>query len=158
MLGRIGLHERERSRVSFSHNGLHDALTRLAAPPFFYEILRREIALVNRNGLDLTLIRLLLESDAPLYDATIISFADLISNAFRLEDSKARLGTLEFAVLIQGNEILASQLCERLTSRWALEGTMDSTISYAHTKYIGGEDAITFINRLDDQNLIKKNF
>ena len=39
--------------MSFAHDGLHDDLTRLAAPPHYYEILRREIALANRNSTEL---------------------------------------------------------------------------------------------------------
>jgi GGDEF domain-containing protein len=144
--------------MNFKHDGLHDALTRLAAPPYFYESLRREIATVNRSGADLTAIRLILESDAPIYDATIISFADLITNSFRFEDAKARLGIVEFGILIHGSEDLASQLCQRLVARWAIEGIPNSVISYALAKYIVGEEAIAFINRLDDQILICQDF
>ncbi|CAN2177385.1 hypothetical protein MCEPAE42_00208 [Candidatus Nanopelagicaceae bacterium] len=144
--------------MNFEHDGLHDALTRLAAPPFFYESLRREIAIANRGGTDLTAIRLILESDSPIYDATIISIADLITNSFRFEDAKARLGIVEFGILIYGGEDLASQLCQRLVARWAIEGTPKTVISYAITKYIEGEEAITFINRLDDQILIRRDF
>lgn len=144
--------------MNFEHDGLHDALTRLAAPPYFYESLRREIAITSRSGADLTAIRLILESDEPLYDATIISFADLITNSFRFEDGKARLGQFEFAVLINGGEDLANQLSQRLVARWAIEGTPNSVISYASTKFIQGEAAISFINRLDDQVLIRRDF
>jgi GGDEF domain-containing protein len=144
--------------MNFEHDGLHDALTRLAAPPYFYESLRREIALANRAGSNLTAIRLILESDAPLYDASIISFADLITNSFRLEDAKARLGHFEFGVLIHGDGELASQLSQRFIARWAIEGVPNSVISYALAKYIVGEEAITFINRLDDQPLIRHDF
>jgi hypothetical protein len=59
--------------MSFAHDGLNDQLTRLAAPPHYYEILRREIALANRNLTELTAIRLVLTSITPLYDATLIS-------------------------------------------------------------------------------------
>lgn len=144
--------------MNFEHDGLHDASTRLAAPPFFYESLRREIAIANRTGAGLTAIRLILESDSPIYEATIISFADLISNSFRFEDGKARLGNYEFAVLINGGEDLANQLSQRLVARWAIEGTPGSAISYAFTKFIQGEEAISFINRLDDQALIRRDF
>jgi GGDEF domain-containing protein len=144
--------------MNFEHDGLHDSLTRLAAPPYFYESLRREIATVNRSGTDLTAIRLILESDAPIYDATIISFADLITNSFRFEDVKARLGIVEFGILIHGGEDLANQLSQRLVARWAIEGIPNSVISYALTKYIVGEEAIIFINRLDDQILIRQDF
>ena len=144
--------------MNFEHDGLHDALTRLAAPPYFYESLRREIAITDRSGADLTAIRLILESEKPIYDATIISFADLITNSFRFEDAKARLGNHEFGILINGGGDLASQLCQRLVARWAIEGTPNSVISYAFTKYMEGETAIAFVNRLDDQVLIRRDF
>jgi hypothetical protein len=144
--------------MSFEHDGLHDQLTRLAAPPHFYEILRREIALTNRNLTDLTAIRVILNSKMPLYEATVISFADLITNSFRYEDAKARLGEFEFGILIRGDEGLADQLSRRLISSWTIDGTPDSTISYSCTKYNKGESAISFINRLDDQLLLQSDF
>ena len=144
--------------MSFAHDGLHDQLTRLAAPPHFYEILRREIALTNRNLTDLTAIRVILNSKIPLYEATVISFADLITNSFRYEDAKARLGEFEFGILIRGDEGLADQLSRRLISSWTIDGTPDSTISYSSAKYNKGESAISFINRLDDQLLLQSDF
>ena len=144
--------------MRFTHDGLHDGLTRLAAPPHFYEILRREIALTNRNLSDLTAIRVILNSKMPLYEATLISFADLITNSFRYEDAKARLGEFEFGILIRGDEGLADQLSRRLISSWTIDGIPDSTISYAYAKYTKGESAISFINRLDDQLLIQSYF
>ena len=144
--------------MRFTHDGLHDGLTRLAAPPHFYEILRREIALTNRNLTDLTAIRVILNSKMPLYEATVISFADLITNSFRYEDAKARLGEFEFGILIRGDEGLADQLSRRLISSWTIDGIPDSTISYAYAKYTKGESAISFINRLDDQLLLQSDF
>ena len=144
--------------MNFAHDGLHDQLTRLAAPPHFYEILRREIALTNRNLSDLTAIRVILNSKMPLYEATVISFADLITNSFRYEDAKARLGEFEFGILIRGDEGLADQLSRRLISSWTIDGTPDSTISYSSAKYNKGESAISFINRLDDQLLLQSDF
>ena len=144
--------------MNFAHDGLHDNLTRLSAPPHFYEILRREIALTNRNLIDLTAIRVILNSGMPIYDATLISFADLLTNSFRYEDAKARLGEYEFGILIRGDEALADQLSRRLVSSWKIAGTPDSTISHASAIYAKGESAIGFINRLDDQALIQSNF
>lgn len=149
---------RKGSSMSFTHDGLHDQLTRLSAPPHFYEILRREIALTNRNFTDLTVIRVILNSNMPLYEATLISFADLITNSFRYEDAKARLGEFEFGILIRGDEALADQLSRRFISRWSIDGTPDSTVSYSYAKYSKGESAISFINRLDDQLLLQSDF
>ncbi len=144
--------------MRFEHDGLHDQLTRLAAPPNYYEILRREIALTKRNPTELTAIRIILKSNLPLYEATLISFADLITNSFRYEDAKARLGEYEFGILIRGDLELAEQLSSRLVSRWTIDGTPESTISYSSAKYSEGESAIRFINRLDDQVLTQSDF
>ena len=84
--------------MNFAHDGLHDGLTRLAAPPYYYEILRREIAFTNRNLTDLTAIRVILKSKMPLHEATVIAFADSLSTSFRYEDVKARLGEYEFGI------------------------------------------------------------
>lgn len=144
--------------MNFEHDGLHDLLTRLSAPPHYYETLRREISLANRNSIDLTAIRMILESDSPIYEATLISFADLMNNSFRYEDVKARLGEHEFGILIHGDEVLATQLIRRFVARWAIEGNPDSVILYASAKFSQGEAALTFINRLDDEALSQSDF
>ena len=74
----------------FAHDGLHDSLTRLAAPPYFYESLKREISSATRSESLISVIRYLLEPGAadselkanPIYDETLIAFADLISHSF----------------------------------------------------------------------------
>ena len=43
--------------MTFSHDGLRDSLTHLAAPPYFYENLRRDLAAAERNRSRITLIR-----------------------------------------------------------------------------------------------------
>ena len=139
----------------FAHDGLHDSLTRLAAPPYFYESLKREISIATRSESVISVIRYLLEPAAadtgmktnPIYDETLIAFADLISHSFRLEDYKARLGEREFVVLIQGNEDLSLQISQRLIARWAIEGTPTVGIGYSCATYLSGESALEVINR-----------
>ena len=46
-----------RGYVNFSHDGLRDSLTYLAAPPLFYEYLRRELAAAHRNRTELALLQ-----------------------------------------------------------------------------------------------------
>jgi GGDEF domain-containing protein len=147
----------------FAHDGLHDSLTRLAAPPYFYESLKREISVSTRSELVISVIRYLLEPGAaesgmdtnPIYDETLIAFADLISNSFRLEDYKARLGEREFVVLIQGNEDLSLQISQRLIARWAIEGTPSVRIGYSCATYVLGESALEVMNRLDNCELLR---
>jgi len=150
----------------FAHDGLHDALTRLAAPPYFYESLKREISIATRSESVISVIRYLLEPAAadtgmktnPIYDETLIAFADLISHSFRLEDYKARLGEREFVVLIQGNEDLSLQISQRLIARWAIEGTPTVGIGYSCATYLSGESALEVMNRLDNCELLLATF
>ena len=150
----------------FAHDGLHDSLTRLAAPPYFYESLKREISIATRSKSAITVIRYQLEPDDaesqqetnPIYDETLIAFADLISHSFRLEDYKARLGEKEFVVLIQGNEELSLQISMRLIARWAIEGTPNIGISYSYATYLLGESALEVMNRLDGCELLPATF
>ena len=152
--------------MSFSHDGLHDSLTRLAAPPYFYESLKREISIATRSESVISVIRYLLEPAAadtgmktnPIYDETLIAFADLISHSFRLEDYKARLGEREFVVLIQGNEDLSLQISQRLIARWAIEGTPTVGIGYSCATYLSGESALEVMNRLDNCELLLATF
>jgi len=150
----------------FAHDGLHDSLTRLAAPPYFYESLKREISIATRSESVISVIRYLLEPAAadtgmktnPIYDETLIAFADLISHSFRLEDYKARLGEREFVVLIQGNEDLSLQISQRLIARWAIEGTPTVGIGYSCATYLSGESALEVMNRLDNCELLRATF
>ena len=150
----------------FAHDGLHDSLTRLAAPPYFYESLKREISIATRSESVISVIRYLLEPAAadtgmktnPIYDETLIAFADLISHSFRLQDYKARLGEREFVVLIQGNEDLSLQISQRLIARWAIEGTPTVGIGYSCATYLSGESALEVMNRLDNCELLRATF
>ncbi len=143
--------------MSFSHDGLHDSLTRLAAPPYFYESLKREISIATRNESTISVIRYLLEP-SPVYDETLIVFADLLSHSFRLEDYKARLGEREFVVLVQGNEVLSRQISQRLIANWAIEGTPDIGIGYSYVTHQVGESALEVMNRLDSCELLRATF
>jgi GGDEF domain-containing protein len=152
--------------MSFSHDGLHDSLTRLAAPPYFYESLKREISIATRSESAISVIRYLLEpahleaelTTNPIYEETLIAFADLISHSFRLEDYKARLGEREFVVLIQGSEELSLQISQRLIARWAIEGTPSVGIGYSCATYLLGESALEVMNRLDNCELLRVTF
>ena len=49
--------------MTFSHDGIRDSLTHLAAPPYFYENLRRELGTAERNKSELSLIRFLISKN-----------------------------------------------------------------------------------------------
>lgn len=120
----------------------------------------------TRSESTITVIRYLLQpileraevTHNPIYDETLINFADLLSHSFRLEDYKARLGEREFVILIYGNEELALQISQRLIARWTIEGTPGVGIDYSYTSHIQGERALDVMNRLDGSDLLRSSF
>jgi GGDEF domain-containing protein len=133
----------------YSHDGVKDSLTHLAAPPYFYENLRREIAGSLRSGQSLSIIKFTFSSDGSSYEDSILNFADLLTKSFREEDLIARLGKSEFVLLIHGNQEIASQLSQRFVSSWSLIGRANVTPSYAFVTKSEGESGLQMLNRLD---------
>ena len=142
----------------FSHDGLRDSLTRLAAPPFLYESLKREISLVERNESALTAIAFILKSDQPIYDYPVVAFSEIASRAIRLEDHVARMGTNNFVVLISGGVEVAEQITSRICAQWTVEGVPGISLLFTWVSHQRGESALDFLNRLDAQDLDKKEF
>ena len=142
----------------FSHDGLRDSLTRLAAPPFFYESLKREISLSERTGSEITAISFKLISDQPIYDYPLLTFSEITARAFRLEDHIARMGVKDFIVLITGDSDVAEQIVARVSSQWTLEGIPEIFIHYAWVTRHAGERPIDLLNRLDGQVLRTSSF
>ena len=142
----------------FSHDGLRDSLTRLAAPPFLYESLKREISLAERNKSALTAIAFTLKSNQPIYDYPIVAFSEIASRAIRLEDHVARMGADNFVALISGGAEVAEQITSRICAQWTLQGVPGISILFAWISHQIGESALDFLNRLDAQDLDKKEF
>ncbi len=137
----------------FSHDGLRDSLTRVAAPPFFYESLKREISLSERTESTITAVTFKLISEQAIYDYPLVAFAEIAGRALRLEDHIARMGANNFVVLITGDNYVAEQVCARISSQWTLEGIPDIFLHYAWVSHEIGESALDFLNRLDGQSL-----
>lgn len=133
----------------YSHDGVKDSLTHLAAPPYFYENLRREIAGSQRSGQSLSIIKFTFSSDGSSYEDSILNFADLLTKSFREEDLIARLGKSEFVLLIHGNQEIAKQLSQRFVSSWSLTGRTNVTPSCSFVTKSEGENGLQMLNRLD---------
>ena len=142
----------------FSHDGLRDSLTRVAAPPFFYESLKREISLSERSESTITALTLSLISEQPIYDYPIVAFSEIAARALRLEDHIARMGINNFVILITGDNDVAEQICARISSQWTLEGVPGISLHYAWISHQAGESILDFLNRLDGQELKNKTF
>lgn len=128
-----------------SHDGRHDSLTNLLAPPLYYEEMARELARLQRRYLELCAIRL--EIPKTLSKSEIVSFADALSNSARAEDLIARIGEFEFGILIRGDEKFVEKLIARIDFK--------IEVKYACTTAQVGEDTLDLLNRLDQIELTR---
>jgi len=151
-----------RARVSgkeiFTHDGIRDTLTHLAAPPYFYESLKRQISKSNRSVEPFSIIRFVIECRGITHEEAIVIFAEAVKRSFRLEDLIARTGVLEFAVIFEGELPLAHTVSQRFISKWCTEGNEGVTVSYAIAQRNADEIALDLLNRLDTQTLLAPMF
>ncbi len=134
-----------------SHDGVHDSLTYLAAPSFFYEILHREIARANRDNSPLMLFRFTLQCQVvglvqSQYELTIINFARAVSRLTRDSDVTARVGRFEFFTLLPVAREQGISFINRLTQLW---GDQDFLITHSSAEYRAEETLLDLLNRLD---------
>jgi GGDEF domain-containing protein len=134
-----------------SHDGVHDALTFLPAPAYFYEYLYREIAIIERTPQDMTLMKFLVEPVIPSspienYEVSIINFAKAINRSIRKSDFAARIGRYEFVLALSTGEKDAHEIANRITEIWRDE---DFRFSYSSTPYLTGDGALSLLGRLD---------
>ena len=128
-----------------SHDGQHDSLTNLLAPPLYYLEMARELARSQRSAIELCAIRLELPITTTLDE--IVAFADALTNSARAEDLIARIGEFEFALLVRGDLTVVEKLIARID--------IDLEISYACVAPKAGEVTLELLNRLDQIELTR---
>lgn len=143
--------------MTFAHDGLRDSFTHLAAPPYFYENLRRELGIAERNKSRISLIKFLIKEDELSRDipdshveAAILSFAEILKVSIRSEDLCARLGRLEFTLILKASQETAISLAERIIKSWERK---NFECRYAVLAVHVGESPLEILNRLDNQEL-----
>jgi GGDEF domain-containing protein len=142
--------------VTFTHDGLHDSLTHLAAPPYFYENLRRDIASADREKSRLTLIKFVLQDlsgndvSQSKYEIAVITFAEILKTSIRSQDLCARLGLLEFTLILKSSAVIGISLAERILDGVDLDGF---ECSYSILEVSPKESSLEILNRLDNQEL-----
>jgi GGDEF domain-containing protein len=134
-----------------SHDGVHDSLTYLAAPSFFYEILFREIARANREHSPLMLFRFTLQCQVvglvqSEYELSIINFARAVTRLTRDSDITARVGRFEFFTLLPVARNQGVSFINRLIQSW---GDQDFLITPSFAEYVANETLLDLLNRLD---------
>lgn len=171
----------------YSHDGIRDSLTQLAAPTLFFEELRRELARTTREHQRIAVIRFLLCPSGAnpgaaaevnrfhdsvnlfhdgisnyynaIYDEHVVSFAHLLSQQTRAEDVCARMGELEFACMIHGQEAAVRNFLSRISGKWRAtqsspaqsKSAVDLTVQFAALVSLPEEKALELLNRLDFQ-------
>jgi GGDEF domain-containing protein len=128
-----------------SHDGRHDSLTNLLAPPLYYDEMARELARLKRSAIELCAIRLELPPTSTVEE--IIAFADALTNNARIEDLISRIGEFEFGILIRGDEKVVEKFIARID--------YEIEISYACTTPNAGEVTLELLNRLDQIELTR---
>jgi GGDEF domain-containing protein len=159
----------------YSHDGIRDSLTQLAAPTLLYEELRRELARAKREAQPILLIRFLLAppgghihvGEVGAYsecEEGVINFAQTLTHLSRGEDVCARMGELEFVCILRGLEEARESFLSRISLRWS---QAQSTRSESHVGIFlrleaaslmskPDEDALDFLNRLDREPMMAR--
>ena len=139
----------------FSHDGIHDSQTHLAAPPFFYEQLRREVALSMRTQMSFSVVKItftprIVDGERQQVSAEdILRFSCELRTLTRSSECIGRLGVNECVVLISDGEIAAQQLILRLRSTPSLSVNHTLQISLSMATSLSGESGLELLNRLD---------
>lgn len=152
----------------YSHDGIRDSLTQLAAPTLLYEELRRELARAKREDQAISLIRFLLvpslsyhhDSKVAVYsefEEQVINFAQTLTQLSRGEDICARMGELEFVCVLRGLEVASGNFVSRISLRWregqslftSSQGSSNLSLEVASLESKPSESALDFLNRLD---------
>lgn len=146
--------------MTFAHDGVRDNLTHLAAPPYFYENLKRELISFERSGHAFSLLRFALiptaaidpeseEGDA-LIESAALNFSQTIIQTLRREDLCARLGITEFVLIVTGKDELVSVIASRIVTSWN-DGNFQCLFSSVLARR--GESSLELLNRLDNETL-----
>jgi GGDEF domain-containing protein len=143
----------------FSHDGIHDSQTHLAAPTYFYQQLNQEIALSDRTGEMFSLIRIIFNrsnwksesTEQKIGAADILYFSVALKDLTRKQDCVARVGVNECVILIRASSVesLLSRLL--LSAKLTVENTLE--VSCSTVEFTPGEKALTILNRLDAMSL-----
>ncbi|MSO43346.1 MAG: diguanylate cyclase [Candidatus Planktophila sp.] len=143
----------------FSHDGIHDSQTHLAAPPFFYEQLRREVAHSMRTQMSFSAVKItfmprIVDGERPQLGAEdILRFSCELRSLIRGSECIGRLGVNECVVLISDGETAAQQLITRLHSTPSLSVNHTLHISLSMVTSLQGESGLELLNRLDEAPL-----
>jgi GGDEF domain-containing protein len=140
----------------FSHDGIHDSQTHLASPSYFYEQLRREIAMATRSGKPLALIKVVFANpeSEQVRAHDILHFSYELTQLTRNEDCIGRLGINEVVIIVRDGEHNAQLFLQRLLDSTSLTVNHSLQIQMAIVFCHEDEDALKLLDRLDRAELV----
>lgn len=161
------------NHATFSHDGIHDTLTNLAAPPYFYQELKREVSRYERSGASFTLVGITFDKKPTDIGYDVLVISTILRDLLRADDLAARVGDYEFTLLVRSGEAGAKKLVNRIKREWianrservrnsthqdsgnvqVLVGGRDSEIEtkleIKLSEYVPGNSALEALNQLD---------
>jgi GGDEF domain-containing protein len=133
---------------NFSHDGIHDTFTNLAAPNYFYEELNRLIARYERSRTQFRILNIAFIDIKSGHESEILEMAALLRSVLRGEDLAARLGVYEFGLLINGSEY--ESLVQRIEENWFNSVGAKVRLSFKIGEPENGKSALLLLNKMDE--------
>jgi GGDEF domain-containing protein len=133
---------------NFSHNGIHDTFTNLAAPNYFYEELNRLVARFERSQAEFRIINVRFVDITSGHQSEVLEMAAMLRKLLRGEDLAARLGMYEFGLLIDGSEY--ESLAQRIQDFWKKSLDNKIVLNFKIGEPEKGFNAVQLLNKMDE--------
>jgi GGDEF domain-containing protein len=133
---------------NFSHDGIHDTFTNLAAPNYFYEELNRLVARFERSQAEFRIINISFVDVKSGHESEVLEMAALLRTLLRGEDLAARLGMYEFGLLINGSHY--ESLSQRIEEGWkaCVDGRIPLNFKIGEPQK--GFSTLQLLNKMDE--------
>ncbi len=133
---------------NFSHDGIHDTFTSLAAPNYFYEELNRLVARFERSHAEFRIINISFVDVRIGHESEVLEMAALLRTLLRGEDLAARLGMYEFGLLINGSQY--ESLAQRIVEGWKICVDDKITLNFKIGEPRKGFSTLQLLNKMDE--------
>jgi GGDEF domain-containing protein len=140
----------------YSHDGIHDSQTHLSSAPYFYEQLRKEMALSMRKNSPLALIKVIFDNpeSEQVRAADVLHFSHELAALTRKEDCVARLGINEVVIIVPGGQSEVEPFLDRLMNATSLTVNHTLHIKFARVLADAEENELTILERLEEAPLL----
>jgi GGDEF domain-containing protein len=133
---------------NFSHDGIHDTFTNLAAPNYFYEELNRLVARFERSQAEFRIINISFVGVKNGHESEVLEMAALLRTLLRGEDLAARLGMYEFGLLVNGSHY--ESLSQRIENEWSTSVHSKIALNFKIGQPQKGFKTLQLLNKMDE--------